>query len=203
MNLISEDCHGGFVYEELKEQFTNPFIWCYITKDDMYYLIKHYNEINFNDYEISKSFVRNRPKNKMDIFKIRVNNKIDIHYTHYHFKEDAKVRIVKKPDVYWNKIWEYVVEKYEIRLKRMTENPVFLINFSRQEYNKLIREKYLKEEFNYKLIIITENEEELKYANEKKMIILDKTEHLSMDGLPDKYVKRNIDKIKEFINADN
>ena len=111
MNLISEDCHGGFAYVELNEQFSNPFIWNYITKDDMYYLVKNYDKINFKHYELSKSFVRNRPRNKMDIFKIRVDGKIDIHYTHYHFsKKDATVRI-KKPDVYYNKIWEYVLKK--------------------------------------------------------------------------------------------
>lgn len=203
MNLISEDCHGAFTYEEMGEQFANPFMWSYITKNDMYYLIKHYDEINFQNYEIAKSFVRNRPKDKMDIFRIHIDDKIDIHYSHYHFsKNDNKIRI-QKPEVYWNKIWEYVVEKYEKRLKRMKDKPIFFVNFARQEYNEENRRRLLTEDFKYKIIIITENEDELKYITEKKMIIVDKTEPLSMDGLPNRYVKRNIDKIKNFINADN
>lgn len=206
MNLISNDCAGGFVYKFCNLEFNNPFIWMRLQENDFYYTIKNYEKINFNNFEIDKSFIDERPHNKMDIFKLKIDDKIEIHYTHYHFSaKDNKIRIVP-PEIFYNKIWEYVVEKYTKRTKRMlelNEKPIFFVNFPRRKYTKNMRNKLLSENFKYKLIIITENEEDLKYANDDKLILIDKVDISSMEALPNKVVERHLDKIKEFINADN
>lgn len=55
MNLICNSCVGGFIYKnELKSQFKNPFIWNIIDFNSMLYLVKNYENVNFNNYELIK-----------------------------------------------------------------------------------------------------------------------------------------------------
>lgn len=65
MNIISNNCLGGFFYKFNNIQFNNPFIWSAILTDSMYYLIKNYDTINFNNFELTKSEFNNT-QNKLD-----------------------------------------------------------------------------------------------------------------------------------------
>ena len=122
MNIICNSCVGGFIYKnELKCSFKTPFIWNIIDFNSMYYMTKNYDQINFENYELTKDKNWN--------FSLIIDKKIKIQYVHYKFNAKCNKPITKYIDVYYNKIWEFIVNKYESRLARMkAENskPIFI-----------------------------------------------------------------------------
>ena len=90
----------------------------------MMYLVKNWNYINFNDYELVKDKNWN--------FSIIIEKRVKIQYVHCHFdKKTNKITRYEDCDVKYNKIWEYIVRKYEERKQRMIEPPIFCImNFA-------------------------------------------------------------------------
>lgn len=122
MNIICNSCIGGFIYKnELKTSFKNPFIWNLIDFNSMYYLVKNFNIINFENYELIKDSKWN--------FSLIIDKKIKVQYIHYKFNSKAKKPFTKYINVFYNKIWEYIVYKYETRLKRMkieNSKPIFI-----------------------------------------------------------------------------
>lgn len=202
MNVIGNNCIGAYFMNEWKEEYKNPFIWHILLFNDMLNLIKNYDNINFLDYEIAKSELK---PGYLNTFKLLVNNKITIHYPHYKFKADENVPKVIHVDVYYNKIWEYVVKKYEKRLLRMTEKPCFLIIDGHGsgigkwcEYTKEQDEQLLQLETLHKIVLITKYKELLKYNSKNKLVIYD-TSNRAND--PSYYAKLYRQIIKDFIET--
>lgn len=123
MNLISNTCTGALIYRDyLKKPYNNPFCWNFIESDDFYNLIINYENINFNNFELIK-------KDNWKFY-IKIDNLITIYYAHYKFNKNYNTITTIKDDVYYNKIWEYIIEKYKIRTKRMlelNEPPIFIV----------------------------------------------------------------------------
>ena len=121
MNIITNNCVGGFVYKELlNEPYNNPFIWTRIPGESFLELVDNFDNIDFNDFVLGKV-----GEGLSNNFKITIQNKIDILYTHYHF--DAKCKEIvfagkRKNDIKYNKIWEYIYETYVKRSKRINKN---------------------------------------------------------------------------------
>lgn len=128
MNIISQNCLAGNIYKNhLKSEFENPFIWTVIDFNSMLYLIQNWNSINFKNYELVKDKNWN--------FSIIIDEKIKIQYVHYKFNPACKNLMKDKiGNIYYCKIWEYIVHKYEERMNRMlakNEEPIFCIcNFN-------------------------------------------------------------------------
>ena len=119
MNIIANDCTGGFIYRDiLKMEYSNPFIFSKVLLDDFIYLVNNYKTINFRKFKLCQSSEWR--------FYIRVDDSINIQYNHYRF--DPTINGIKKdpPNVYSNHIWEYVVSKYINRLDRMVDPPIFI-----------------------------------------------------------------------------
>ena len=140
-NIISQNCLNGNIYSILCEQYGNPFIWTVIDFDSMYYLIQNWDSINFNDYELVKDGNWN--------FSIIIEGKVKIQYVHYKFDENCKIPQKTGPgDICYCKIWEFIVKKYEERLKRMKERnikPLFCIcNFNTIYPDAIYTEEQLK-----------------------------------------------------------
>lgn len=135
MQLISNCCLGGFYYKSLaKENYKNPFIWCIVKPDDMYTLITNYKNINFNNITIYQSKLTEvlhiPPRGIHDIiYSINIDNKLDIHFSHYFEDQNCKSILYQAPDVFYCNIKNYVLEKYFARLKRfdITDNMIFAI----------------------------------------------------------------------------
>ena len=157
MNIISNNCVGGFLYNIKKEKYKNPFIWMRVTGESLKHLILDYDKIDFTNYELTKDNNWN--------FSIIVDNYITIHYSHYKF--DAKYNKPTKVDncIRSNKIWAYIIEKYEVRCKEMVEKPIFVIDAWNGMYNDQPTEfkehstrewlnELLTHDFKYKTIII-------------------------------------------------
>lgn len=122
MNIICNSCVGGFIYKnELKSPFTNPFIWNIIDFKSMCYLVKNYDAIDFDNYELVKDKNWN--------FSIIIDDNVKVQYVHYKFSPKCPKPTTKYIDVYYDRIWEFIVDKYESRLARMKQSkepPLFL-----------------------------------------------------------------------------
>lgn len=178
-------------------------MWCVIKADSFYNLILNYDKIDFSNFEISKSNF-NGTSNKLDIFKIIVDNLIEAHYIHHHFHKDYSKVYVKDIDVFYNKIWEYIVEKYEERIKRINDKPTFLIlgETTNSGFNLETEEKILKIKTPYKIILITKYKQLLNYNDDTHLIIFDDTYRNGGKGnhLPDYYCDKHYNQINDFIS---
>lgn len=166
MNLISHNCLAGNIYKNhLKEEFNNPFIWTVIDFNSMLYLIQNWNKINFKNYELIKDEQWN--------FSIIIDNKVKVQYVHYKFNPNCKTpRLDNVGSIHYYKIWEYIIQKYEERTKRMlekNENPIFCIcNFNTIFLDAIYNVEQLKILSKYKNVYILkgcENKEPGESAN--------------------------------------
>ena len=123
MNIISNTCVGAALQRDcIKQEYENPFCWCTVDFNSMYYLIENFEKINFNNFELIK--------NEKWRFSIRIENKIQINFPHYKLGKTDKTFRRHGEDIFYYKMWEYVVQKYEERLKRMKtlkNEPIFVI----------------------------------------------------------------------------
>ena len=121
MNLVGNSCIASFITKnDLKEEFSNPFVWCLIDFNSMYYLIKNWYKINFLNYEI---------KLTDNYITIIIDKNIIVKYVHYKLSND-ETPIIKDVDVYCKNILKYAEEKYLSRTKRMLDKntkPTFII----------------------------------------------------------------------------
>jgi len=118
LNIISHNCIGARIYQLKGMEYENPFMWSIIPPDDFWYLYNNYNNINFKKIRLTK--VKND-------YVIVVDEKIKIYYVHYRYDEKCKTptrRIKDGVDIYYNKIEDYILEKYNKRLKRMLDEPI-------------------------------------------------------------------------------
>ena len=174
----------------------------------MFELIKNFDNLNFNNIMIDKSEYH-FDKNKLT-FKIIIDDRIEVHYPHYYFKKDENTPIIKGFDVFYNKIWEYVVNKYETRLSRMKEEPIFIILGEYEldipsifDYSLEKERKILELNTNYKIVLITKFKELLKYNDNKHLIILDETTRgkiiNEINPNPEYFYEKHHKEILEFI----
>jgi len=120
--IISNSCVGGFIYRDnIRCSYQTPFIWNLVDFESMHYLIENFRDINFKKYDIKKDANWS--------FSIVVEDKIELKYIHYKFDKNANEILHKDIDVYYNRIWEYIVDKYDKRVNVMlnnTSNPLFI-----------------------------------------------------------------------------
>jgi len=193
MNLIANNCVNSDIYKDiLKCNFQNPFCWQIMDDESMFNLINEYKRINFNSYELIKDNGWN--------FSIIIDGKIKVDYVHYRFSEtDTELRIVGS-DVFYNKIWEYIVEKYEKRTKRLyqtNEEPIFIIGSTYK--NKFCDLKTIKKMLylntNYKIIFVIHNDVTIDF-NLPENFIIHKTKLINNNQ---QLAKELYDKILKFI----
>ena len=118
-NILSHHCVSGRIYQQLGMQFKNPFMWCVIPPEDFYYLYNHYNEIDYKNIKLEKAGKD---------YKLTIGDKISIYYVHYKYDKDANVPIKKfKIDIFYNKIEDYILDRYYARLERMIDPPTYIV----------------------------------------------------------------------------
>lgn len=200
MLVISNNCCGGRLYQQTNTKFNNPFIWMVSPYDSIYYTMMNFKNVNWKDIDFKKSKLR------PNTFIINVQNNIDFHYVHYKFDEKANTIVQEKKfdieehwtgDVFYNKIWEFVLKKYQERTKRMlelNEDPCFLI--CQENYANINQKHTLKDiancESKYKRIIITTDESINRNDEVCKTIIVPKIK------FPEPTVKEFLPIIKDF-----
>lgn len=160
MNIIANTCTSAMVYRDyLKEEYPNPFCWNFIAAEDYFNLIKNFDTLNFENFELIKK--------ENFKFYIKIDNLVEVYYPHYRFDKNKTCIAKIGNGVYYNKMWEYVVQKYEERTKRMLnkkEEPIFIIGSSNrgQQFTQKEQEKFL-ELTKYKMFLFS------KYKFEKEI----------------------------------
>jgi len=205
MNIICNNCAGGYFYRDvLKEEYQNPFIWTQICAKEFVKLIENFDKINFLNYEMlemkksdfieSGDFGEHIWLNQHPLG-LRIDNIFTLWFPHIRYKIDAIKPQTVNTDIYYYRHFELVVDTYEKRLKRMKENPVFMIlDYEWFGWNEeLIKQVIdLSNTVKYKIIILTKRKE-IKINNAK--IIYNENLHYH----PSIAVKEEGNKIKEFL----
>lgn len=138
MNIISNLCLGAFTYKLMNQEFNNPFMWSVLVRDDLIHLIENYDSINWFNVTIHSASELDYIITK-NIYYLTVDNKFNIVYLHYVFSPECTSITTKGVNVYYNKIWEYIIEKYVTRVKRMlslNEPPCFYLMHGKIFSNK-------------------------------------------------------------------
>lgn len=119
MVFIASDCIGARMYEKLNLQFNNPFCWSRISYKDFIFLANNLQNIDFNKIDISliNDPAEGKQHNKVGL--VKIDNKLNILYPHYIQSSDYENPTKIDTDVYYNKMNEYILEKYTNRLNRM------------------------------------------------------------------------------------
>ena len=160
--------------------YNTPFMWSAIWADDFINLISYFDNLNFDNIELSEYQLNDKEK----CYSVILDGIIKIQYTHYKFWPFP--RKVIGNDLLDNNIDKYTLEVFKERTKRMfesKESPTFLIlgnmhnvpgyNLRFDTYNlqNLIRICEIKTR--YKICIITHSRELLNYASDRVKIIID------------------------------
>jgi hypothetical protein len=121
-NIISNSCVGARIYQAKKQEYNNPFMWCLIPPDSFAKLYDNFGKLNLKKYKVAK---------EGDWYKVVIDEKVDVYYPHYRYDaaaDEPRTGGTGELDVYYSKIEEYIKEKYEARLARMSGKPVFVID---------------------------------------------------------------------------
>lgn len=173
MNLIGNCCISNYIEQKAGQGRANPFTWINLDFNSLYYLMTNWETINWNNYELSKE--PHRYNKGQEQFIITIDNNIKLEYVHFLFDKNHKIPNIVGHDVRYCKIWEYIVQKYEERLKRMLgrkEPPVFITEWEHMDYDEAAFWKIEKEDLKYKLVVITYNKN-LKTDNKNILVIYD------------------------------
>lgn len=126
--------------------------------ESSYNLVKYWDEIDFTNYELVKDDNWN--------FSINVDNKVKIQYVHYKFSPKYSKPTKVDVDIFYNKIWEYITDKYNSRVNRMLkskEDPIFIFACAKGAVNKRSsftleqQEKLASLNSKYKIILSFDN----------------------------------------------
>ena len=137
MNILTNNCLGGFIYRDiLKTEYKNPFIWTGIEIDNFIDLVDNFEKIDFTNVKLEK-----RGEGlKNNIFTV-IDDKYTFRNGHIVFSiNDDVPRIMNDPNqldsinVYYNKPWRYILEKYDKRVERMDDNIIVAIYAKDNEY---------------------------------------------------------------------
>jgi hypothetical protein len=121
-NIVTNNCIGGFIYRDILNcEYQNPFIWSLIFNFN--YFAQDFNNINFDNFKLINS--NNIPNG----YELIIDNKYFIKYIHCYFDKTKTVPSIVDTCVKYNKIDEYIIEKYLKRLKRMKKlnSTVFIV----------------------------------------------------------------------------
>ena len=166
MNIICNNCVGGRIYQLLNIEYNNPFMWIRIYYDSYKTIISDFDNINFKDIRFDNYLGKDEKYNH-----ILINNtNIEINYTHYiqNSKFDKPTKQEKSPDIYYNDIQTYTINKYLQRLKRMdySDKRIFILSDAE---NIHLTDNDIKDFLSLNLtglkILITNKEKYIKYNN--------------------------------------
>ncbi len=196
MNLISNCCISGYIYQFLNQEFKNPFQWCFMEPTDLLWLMTHYNKLHFSSYELIKS--TEHPNSYICVIDKAVKCKF-IHYI-----EDASTTFkINNHNVKSNNIKSYIEQKYKERLSRMTEQPVFLYLSKIHKHNTDSNENFVKVKSNFKRILICDDKNMLQYNSNNLLVIYDSNIPQTDNNRPYDYANRYYKVIAGFINNRN
>lgn len=129
-DIICNNCLGYRIYELKRHEFMNPFQWCVIKPLDMLYLIENYENIDFSSHRLEYGYFMCG-----NYYCTVIDGLVRVWWVH-HIKDEkydqpTKVEneVLRNADLRYKDIEAYINEAYDRRVKRMTKNPTFIVNF--------------------------------------------------------------------------
>ena len=155
MNIISNNCVGAGIYKELNTEYNNPFMWCFITGNNFYKLIKEYDTINFHNIKVYNSILDKDVRAYDNTYSINIDNKLYAHYIHYICDSNYDTPTKKSDitgehsrDILYKDAKLLCINNYNKRLARMNEEPLFIVTQSKYSSWDDIRNcMYLKSKY--------------------------------------------------------
>lgn len=153
--IISNNCISGYIYKNIGSKTNNIFNWTIINNDDMFYLIEHYNEINFSSYKLT-SINSEESTGKLGIFckkvhreiyGIEVDNKITIWLPYFYKNRSSNIDICQM-FISGKNIEEFILEMYQSQMYLLNSDPIFVIDV----IDKDEIDFFLKAEIKYDII---------------------------------------------------
>ena len=192
MFIISNNCIAGYIYRDIvKSKYPHPFIWSAIYGNNFITFLQDLENINYFNFELKKKQESLKIPNG---WYIRIDDKINVDYIHMWFSPIDSIPRIHNNEVFYNKIWEYIINKYTTRLKRMKiENPIVFIEDKRNEVDVLKAIEICKAK-HYKCFAFTNK---LPECTSDTLVI--RPHNLKSDE-PNDYVKKYSKEILEFIN---
>lgn len=185
MNLVGNTCVASYITRDyIKQPFVNPFVWAVMDFESCYNLVKYWDDINFKNYELVK--------NENWEFSIIIDGKVKVQYVHYKFSKEHDKIAIKNNDVYYNRIWTYIIEKYDKRIVNVrNEKPTFIFVYPNNAPTPHIKSFTL------------EQQKKLEELNSHYKIIISFKDMISSDKLicikQDKNFKDNGQEFSRFI----
>ena len=199
MNIISNNCLGGFVYKEvLQTQYSNPLIWhAFVNPQEYSSFIKDFDKLNFENIMLSKD--SDGLKNN---FIIDIDEKYKIFQHHMFFDANATVPTVFGPngnDIKYNHIWEYIVNNFIRRTERMKKEKNILVLFY-DPYDKIEKHQQIVDAIadkKYKGLIFSN--QKLNLNNDILQFPVNANWAKEKYGWHNSFMKTYKDKLKEII----
>jgi len=113
--IIANNCIAADLYYSNKKKYDHPFMWCVLFHNDILNLIRYFDELNYDNYDLIKNEHINSAYN------IIIDKKVKVQYLHYLKNENCKVPTKKKDrfnverNIEYDKIERYIIEKYNKR----------------------------------------------------------------------------------------
>ena len=121
MNIISNNCFGGFLYKYAGMKYENPFIWTAINGSSLLEILFNYDSIDF-----SKIFLHDVSGHHS--YNLVIDDKLDVKFwSHYKYDSNAQVPYKNGDSIFSADIGKYILDTYSKRLARMKETPVFAV----------------------------------------------------------------------------
>lgn len=135
--IISNDCIGAFIYKKYNIKFDNPFMYSTIIDEEFYKLVNNFYDINFRNYtyytldkaKYDYSYISLVNKiGKQNLYAFLIDNKIEIAFIHYVQSNIYTEKTKIKSEVYSNHIIDILLNNYDNRVNRMSNNVKFIYN---------------------------------------------------------------------------
>ena len=214
MKLIGNNCYTGFLLKRLGLQYNTPFVWNRIMPDSYLRLVQHYNDIhwaNIKMFRTSDVLTAYRNIEDASAFGITIDNLVTVYWWHYRYDANARTPIVKSPNIYYYKNYEYTLHKYLSRTKRMLHtngDPIFVYHsntaqLNTTELNLIDSPDYLLKiitaatQYRHKLVLITQFAELQKYESSNICVIINDNILEDWDDMLDKHTNRILEFSKD------
>ena len=183
------------MYKALNLPYQNPFIFTRIWADDFLKLLREFDTIDFENYILNTN--SGRLVEEVENFHILLDDKIKIYFKHHRFRSTANSLEFSGPNMYYNKVWEYLIKKWDERIKNLFKNKskkIIVLDNQKGCYSSIIDPVMeLCKIKNYKLVII---DDRIKIPDRTGILLLrHKTE---VD--PNSTILENLDQLRSFIN---
>ena len=152
MNIIASNCVGARLYEIANQQFTNPFMWSIVLPKDFIFLIKNFNQLDFNHITPINIYW---DESKCDVPALIIDNKIKVIYIHHKQDKNALYPIKRGINLYYKDIFSYLIDAWKRRIKRLSTKNLHFLAIANIFWNKsdIIEFAQLQTPFKKSLIV--------------------------------------------------